>query len=83
MIYADQYHNFVFLEYEGVKQLLHPKQLGAILEQIRHYLVFMVAVRGCEFHFQRKFLLENYIYSSRQYPSLLFCIVAGHSSNHF
>lgn len=58
--FADQYHNFLFLDYEGINHLLNPTQLETIIKQIRHHLVFTIAVRGCEFHFQRKFLLENY-----------------------
>jgi len=54
--------------------------LAQVLEQIRHYLVFTIAVRGSEFHFQRKYLLENYLRIARIWPHLLFCIVAGHPS---
>lgn len=68
----------MFIDYEGQKHLLDPKELEKLISQIRHYLVFTIAVRGCEFHFQRKYLLENYIRISRNYPHLLFCIVAGH-----
>ena len=78
IVFADQYHNFVFLDYEGLKHLLDPNQLETIIEQIRHFLVFTIAVRGGEFHFQRKHLLENYLRLARKYSNLLFCIVAGH-----
>jgi hypothetical protein len=76
--FADKYHNFVFIDYEGENHLLEPKEIEQVLGQINHYLVFTIAVRGCEFHFQRKFLLENYLRLSRVNPHLLFCIVAGH-----
>ncbi|MFX1284949.1 MAG: hypothetical protein ACFFB5_14910 [Promethearchaeota archaeon] len=76
--FADQYHNFVFIDYEGIQNLLDPTQLETIIEQVHHNLVFTIAVRGCEFHFQRKFLLENYIRLTRKYSNLLFCVVAGH-----
>lgn len=76
--FADKYHNFVFIDYEGQKYLLDPKELEQILEQIQHYLVFTIAVRGSEFHFQRRFLLENYLRVAKINPRLLFCIVAGH-----
>jgi hypothetical protein len=76
--YADKFHNFVFIDYEGKNYLLRPKELKQIIEQIHHYLVFTIAVRGCEFHFQREFLLENYLRIARVNPHLLFCIVAGH-----
>lgn len=76
--YADKYHRFVFIDYEGQRYLLNPAELEKIIEQIRHYLVFTIAVRGCEFHFQRKYLLENYIRIARKNPRLHFCIVAGH-----
>ncbi|MFX1506214.1 MAG: hypothetical protein ACFFDC_08860 [Promethearchaeota archaeon] len=76
--YADRYHNFVFIDYEGQSNLLEPKELKQIIEQVHHYLVFTIAVRGCEFHFQRKFLLENYLRIAKVNSHLLFCIVAGH-----
>ncbi len=76
--FADQYHNFVFIDYEGIHHLLDPSQLETIIEQVCHNLVFTIAVRGYEFHFQRKFLLENYLRLTRKYPNLLFCVVAGH-----
>ena len=76
--YADKYHNFVFIDYEGQNHLLEPQELEKVIEQINHYLVFTVAARGCEFHFQRKFLMENYLRIARVNPHLLFCIVAGH-----
>ena len=68
----------MFIDYEGQKYLLEPNELEKITRKIRQYLVFTIAVRGCEFHFQRKFLLENYLRIARKYPHLLFCIVAGH-----
>ena len=58
IVFADQYHNFVFLDYEGLKHLLDPNQLETIIKKIRHFLVFTIAVRSGEFHFQRKHLLE-------------------------
>jgi hypothetical protein len=75
---ADKYHNFVFIDYEGQNYLLDPKELEQIVEQIHHYLVFTIAVRGVEFHFQRRFLLENYLRIAKVNPHLLFCVVAGH-----
>lgn len=78
IVFADQYHNFVFLDYEGLKHLLDPNQLETIIKQIRHFLVFTIAVRSSEFHFQRKHLLENYLRLAMKYPNLLLCIVAGH-----
>ncbi|MFW9903014.1 MAG: hypothetical protein ACFFFH_01660 [Candidatus Thorarchaeota archaeon] len=76
--YADRHHNFVFIDYEGQNHLLEPQQLEQIIGQIHHYLVFTIAVRGCEFHFRRKFLMENYLRIAGVNPHLLFCIVAGH-----
>ncbi|UCG01014.1 MAG: hypothetical protein JSW11_15525 [Candidatus Heimdallarchaeota archaeon] len=78
IFYADKFHRFVFIDYEGQKPLLKPDELEKIVEQIRHFLVFTIAIRGCEFHFQRKHLLENYLRIARNNPHLYFCIVAGH-----
>lgn len=76
--YADRFHHFIFLDYEGLHNLLSPSQLKTILEQINNFLVFTIAVRSGEFHFKRKYLLENYLRLARSYPNLSFCIVAGH-----
>lgn len=68
----------MFLDYEGLKHLISPDLLETLIEQIRHFLVFIIAVRSCEFHFQRKYLLENYLRLARKFSNLLFCVVAGH-----
>ena len=68
----------MFIDYEGQNHLLDPNELEKITAQIQHYLVFTIAVRGGEFHFHRKFLLENYLRVARMNHHLLFSIVAGH-----
>jgi hypothetical protein len=77
IIYADQYHPFIFLDYEGQDWLVTPEQLSVILGQMRNQLVFTVSTRSAEFHKDRTFLLENYLRISEMYPNLTFCIVAG------
>lgn len=77
IIYTDQYHPFIFLDYEGRERLVTPEQLCVILGQIRNHLVFTVSVRSAEFHKNRTCLLENYLRIADMYPNLTFCIVAG------
>lgn len=45
---------------------------------MENFLVFTIAARGREFHFQREYLLENYLRLKNKYPNLNFCVVAGH-----
>jgi hypothetical protein len=78
IVFADQYHRFIFIDYEGIQNLLDPDQMKDVLEQTRNYLVLTVSVRSAEFHFNRKFLLENYLRLTRSYHHLAFCVVAGH-----
>ena len=40
--------------------------------------MFTIAVRGREFHFDREYLVENYLRIACSNPHLFFCIVAGH-----
>lgn len=77
-MFADQYHKFIFIDYEGKRNLLDPEQIKDILQQTSNYLVLTVSVRSAEFHFNRKFLLENYLRLTRSYHNLAFCVVAGH-----
>jgi len=78
ILFADRYHRFIFIDYEGQKNLLDPDQVRSILEQTKNYIVFTISVRSAEFHMNRKYLLENYLRLLRSYPQLAFCIVAGH-----
>ena len=48
-----------------------------LLKQIDSFLVFTIAARGREFHFQREYILETYLRLTNLYPNLHFCVVAG------
>ncbi len=76
---ADKYHKFTIIDYEGVNNLLTPRELEQILSQMKNLLVFTIAVRGREFHFSRKYLFENYLRLKRRFRNLVFCLVAGNT----
>ena len=78
---ANDHRKLFFIDYEGIDFLLSPQELKTILESINGICIFTISARSPEFHFQYRFLVENYLRLTKKYSNLLLCVVTGHPND--
>ncbi len=78
---ASQCCEYVFIDYEGARELLSPSEVASLLKILDNKLVLTIAVRGLEFH-KRGNLLANYLRLALEWDNLRFCFVPGHPAYH-